>query len=129
MAGWREAPFFSARERAALAWAEILNASPLTGATDEECSRLEEHFSDEEIVEIGYAVLNISLRNPIPETPAPGLSFRYSKQTAYTGGMVVDTVCQCSPPLADNQTPPVVDAITRVRPSSATARPWRYIRS
>ena len=28
LAGWREAPFFSARERAALAWADAVNALP-----------------------------------------------------------------------------------------------------
>lgn len=80
VAGWREAPFFSEHERAALAWAEILNASPLVGATDEEFAKLKTFFSDEQIAELGYAVavikgwnvLNISLRNPIPEKPAPG---------------------------------------------------------
>jgi alkylhydroperoxidase family enzyme len=40
-----------------------------------------EYFSETEIVELGYAVaaikgwnmLNLSLRNPIPEVPAPGM--------------------------------------------------------
>jgi AhpD family alkylhydroperoxidase len=80
LAGWREAPFFSERERAALHWAEIVNAIPAKDPSDQDFARLQEHFSDNEIAELGYAiavikgwnVLNISLRNPIPENPAPG---------------------------------------------------------
>lgn len=80
LAGWREAPFFSERERAALHWAEIVNAIPLKDPSDADFAGLQAHFTDNEIAELGYAiavikgwnVLNISLRNQIPETPAPG---------------------------------------------------------
>jgi len=81
VAVWREAPFFDARERAALRWAEILNAIPLRDPDDAEFAEVQRHFSDTEIVELGYAVgairgwniLNVSLRNPIPDNPPPGL--------------------------------------------------------
>jgi hypothetical protein len=77
---WREAPFFSERERAALHWAEVVNAMPLKGPSDADFAQLQAHFTDNEIAELGYAiavikgwnVLNLSLRNQIPETPAPG---------------------------------------------------------
>lgn len=77
---WREAPFFSERERAALRWVEIVNNQPHCDASNEEYERVREYFSETEIVELGYAVaaikgwnmLNLSLRNPIPEVPAPG---------------------------------------------------------
>ena len=80
LAAWREAPFFGERERAALHWAEIVNAIPARDPGDADFARLQEHFTDNEIAELGYAIavikgwnlLNISLRNPIPETPAPG---------------------------------------------------------
>jgi AhpD family alkylhydroperoxidase len=80
LAGWRDAPFFSARERAALHWAERVNAIPTTEPSDEDFLRLQDHFADNEIAELSYAiatikawnVLNISLCNQIPETPAPG---------------------------------------------------------
>ena len=80
LAGWREAPFFSERERAALNWAELVNAIPLKDPGDDDFARLQAHFSDNEIAELSYAiavikgwnVLNISLRNQIPEVPAPG---------------------------------------------------------
>jgi AhpD family alkylhydroperoxidase len=81
VAAWREAPFFSEREKAALRWAEIVNGQPHSDASDEEFARVREHFSEVEVVELGYAVaaikgwnmLNLSLRNPIPEVPPPGM--------------------------------------------------------
>jgi AhpD family alkylhydroperoxidase len=80
VAAWREAPFFSARERAALGWAEAVNALPHRDDTDNAYRELREHFSETEIVELSYGiaairgwnVLNLSLRNQIPEQPAPG---------------------------------------------------------
>jgi AhpD family alkylhydroperoxidase len=78
--GWREAPFFSARERAALGWAEAVNALPQVDHTDAAYGQLRQHFNDGEVAELTYAVaaikgwnlINLSLRNQIPEVPAPG---------------------------------------------------------
>lgn len=80
IAGWREAPFFSPRERAALAWADAVNALPQRDDTDFAYAGLREHFDETEIAELtygiaairGWNVLNLSLRNQIPEHPAPG---------------------------------------------------------
>jgi AhpD family alkylhydroperoxidase len=80
IAGWREAPFFSERERAALGWAEAVNALPQKDDTDAAYRDLREHFNDTETAELSYAiavikgwnVINLSLRNQIPEVPAPG---------------------------------------------------------
>jgi AhpD family alkylhydroperoxidase len=80
IAGWREAPFFSARERAALTWADAVNALPQQDATDAAYREVSEHFNETEIAELSYGiaairgwnVLNIALRNQIPEQPAPG---------------------------------------------------------
>jgi AhpD family alkylhydroperoxidase len=76
VAGWREAPFFTDRERAALRWSEIVTAIPHSDPSDAEFARLQLHFSDAEIAELSFAIatintwnlLNVSLRNPIPET-------------------------------------------------------------
>lgn len=81
VSAWREAPFFSERERAALHWAEVVNAIPVKDPSDADFAQLKAQFSDAEIVELGYAIgairvwnmLNVSLRNPIPEVPAPGM--------------------------------------------------------
>ena len=75
LAGWREAPFFTERERAALRWAEIVNDTPHTDASDEEFALLKAQFTDEEIAELGFTIavinawnlLNVSFRNPVPE--------------------------------------------------------------
>lgn len=80
IAGWREAPFFSERERAALGWAEAVNALPQRDDTDLAYAELQQHFNPTEIAELGYTIavikgwnmLNLSLRNQIPEVPAPG---------------------------------------------------------
>jgi len=80
VAGWREAPFFDERERAALGWAEAVNALPQRDDTDVAFRELREHFSDNEIAELSYTVaaikgwnlMNLSLRNQIPQNPAPG---------------------------------------------------------
>lgn len=83
IAGWREAPpsFFSTRERAALGWAEAVNALPHKDDTDVAYAELREHFNDTEVAELAYVIavikgwnmINLSLRNPIPEVPAPGM--------------------------------------------------------
>ena len=75
VAGWREAPFFSERERAALNWAEAVTSRSHHATSDEEFARLKEHFSDEEIAELGFTIsvinawnlLNLGFRNPVPE--------------------------------------------------------------
>lgn len=80
IAGWREAPFFSDRERAALGWAEAVNALPQKDDTDAAYVELRQHFNDNETAELAYAIavikgwnlINLSLRNQIPEVPAPG---------------------------------------------------------
>src|ERR1700744_3987624 len=48
---WREAPFFSERERAALAWAESLTLIPETGAPDEDYALVKSQFSEKEIAD------------------------------------------------------------------------------
>jgi len=75
VAGWREAPFFAERERAALEWAELVTAIPYSDPSDEAFARLRKQFNEEEIAELGFAIatitawnlLNVSFRNPLPE--------------------------------------------------------------
>lgn len=78
LAGWREAQrFFSPRDRAALAWAEAVNAVPHRAPTDEEFAELRRHFSEQEAAELTFAVgairawnmLNASFHLPVPPVP------------------------------------------------------------
>ncbi|MGZ5545106.1 MAG: carboxymuconolactone decarboxylase family protein [Limisphaerales bacterium] len=60
LAVWHESPFFDAREKAALTWAESLTLMPETHAEDAAYEPLRAHFTDTEIVELS---LSISLAN------------------------------------------------------------------
>lgn len=63
VAAFREAPFFTERERAALAWAESLTHIPQTHAPDDVYAEVEKHFSDKELVELTAAIGMINLWN------------------------------------------------------------------
>ena len=60
---WREAPFYSPRERAALTWCESLTLLPQTGAPDDVYAELEHLFKPEEIVELTLAIVTINSWN------------------------------------------------------------------
>jgi len=60
VAAWREAPYYSARERAALAWCEALTDLPRTGAPDEVYAQVEVEFSPEEIAALTFAIVAIN---------------------------------------------------------------------
>src|SRR5665213_2342597 len=63
VAAWREAPFFSERERAALAWAESLTRVAETHAPDEIYNEVKKHFSEKELVDLTAAIGMINLWN------------------------------------------------------------------
>ena len=56
VATWREAPFYTPRERAALAWAESLTLIAQTHAPQEDFEPLHEHFTEREIAELTLAI-------------------------------------------------------------------------
>lgn len=65
MDAWRETPFYSDRERAALAWAEAL--TKLNGGHIDEAVHNEtlQHFTEEEMIDLSFAVLAINSYNRI----------------------------------------------------------------
>ena len=63
LAAWREAPFYSERERAALVWCESLTNISNTGAPDEDYKEVEKLFSPEEIVELTMSIIVINSWN------------------------------------------------------------------
>jgi AhpD family alkylhydroperoxidase len=60
---WREAPFFTGRERAALAWTESLTQLSLTHAPDEDYALLSAEFSPKEMVDLTVAISTINSWN------------------------------------------------------------------
>ena len=53
---WREAPFYTPRERAALAWAESLTLIAETRAPDEDYEAAKAQFSEKELVDLTLAI-------------------------------------------------------------------------
>jgi AhpD family alkylhydroperoxidase len=62
---WREAPFYSARERAALEWAEILTKLSSTLVPDNVYAIARGQFSEAELVDLTLAVTTINTYNRI----------------------------------------------------------------
>jgi AhpD family alkylhydroperoxidase len=65
LSAWRETPFFTARERAALLWAETVTRISERGVPDEVYSEAREQFSEKEIVDLTWAVAAINAWNRI----------------------------------------------------------------
>jgi len=57
---WREAPVYSARERAALAWTEALTLVHATQVPDEVYEQARAQFSEEELVKLSLAIVAIN---------------------------------------------------------------------
>ena len=73
VATWREAPCYTPRERAALAWCESLTLLPQTGAPDDVYAEVAAVFTPPEIVALTLAIIAINgwnrlavgLRSPV----------------------------------------------------------------
>lgn len=57
---WRETPFFTARERAALGWTDAVTEVGRTGVPDAAYEEAREHFSDAEIVDLTMSIVVIN---------------------------------------------------------------------
>jgi len=57
---WRETPFFTEREQAALAWAEAVTLVSETHVPDDVYKQARAHFSDEELVNLTMVVVAIN---------------------------------------------------------------------
>jgi AhpD family alkylhydroperoxidase len=60
LSAWREAPFYTDRERAALAWTEAVTLVAETGAPDEVYELARGQFSEKELVDLTFAVVAIN---------------------------------------------------------------------
>lgn len=57
---WRETPYYSERERAALEWTEALTLVPETHVPDEVYERVRKQFSEDELAHLSLAVVAIN---------------------------------------------------------------------
>ena len=83
VSAWREAPFYSAREKAALEWTEALTLLPQNDVDDELYARMREQFSESELVSLTMAIIAINGWNrlAIPFRSVPG-SYQRPAQAA-----------------------------------------------
>ncbi|EYF00123.1 carboxymuconolactone decarboxylase family protein [Chondromyces apiculatus] len=63
LSAWRETPFYTARERAALEWTEAVTLVGEGHVPDEVFTRVKEHFSEQELVGLTVAVAAINAWN------------------------------------------------------------------
>jgi len=71
---WREAPVFTDKERAALAWTDAVTLVAETHTPDDVFENLRKHFSEKEIVDLTAAVAAINTWNRL------AISFRIPPQ-------------------------------------------------
>ncbi|MFI5095047.1 MAG: carboxymuconolactone decarboxylase family protein [Candidatus Acidiferrum sp.] len=60
---WRETPFYSDRERAALSWTEAVTLVSQTHVPDSTYEEVRKHFSEKEIVDLTLVVTTINAWN------------------------------------------------------------------
>jgi AhpD family alkylhydroperoxidase len=65
IAAWHESPFFTEREKAALAWAESLTYIARTHAPDDVYEDVRRHFSEADTANLTYAVALMNAYNRI----------------------------------------------------------------
>lgn len=91
---WRETPFYSERERAALAWAEAVTSITDGHADDDVFSQARDEFTEEELVDLTLAVvaingwnrLNIAFRT-VPGSYRPGVTSTKCPEWVVTRGL------------------------------------------
>ncbi len=60
---WRESPFYSDRERAALAWTEAVTLVAESGVPDEVYAEARKHLTEEELTNLTFALVAINGAN------------------------------------------------------------------
>jgi AhpD family alkylhydroperoxidase len=82
---WRETPFFSLRERAALAWTEAVTDISRSGVSDALYEEARAQFADKELVDLTIAVIAINAWNRLAVTFRPAVG-NYKPPVAATAG-------------------------------------------
>jgi AhpD family alkylhydroperoxidase len=65
LSAWRECPFYTERERAALAWTEAVTRLADSGVSDEAFAAVRTQFNEQELVELTMAIIAINGWNRI----------------------------------------------------------------
>ena len=83
---WRETPFFTPRERAALEWTESLTLVSQTHLPDDVYEAARKEFTENELVDLTYAVATINAWNrlAISKRAVPGQCHPAARQASAT---------------------------------------------
>ncbi|MGA9117785.1 MAG: carboxymuconolactone decarboxylase family protein [Bacteroidota bacterium] len=79
LAAWRDAPFYSERERAGLAWAEAVTKLEGGEVSDEVYTQARKAFSEQELIDLTLAVVTINSYNRL------NIAFRTTAGTYQVG--------------------------------------------
>lgn len=89
---WRETPFFTERERAALAWTEAVTQVSYEHVPDEVYQLTRQHFSEKELVDLTLAIIAINGWNrlaigfrTVPGTYQPRSQSEDTANSAHSG--------------------------------------------
>ena len=77
LAAWREAPFYTPHERAALAWAEALTLVHQGHVPHDVYEEARRHFTERELVDLSLAIVAINGWNRL------AIAFRYPEPGSY----------------------------------------------
>ncbi len=90
---WRETPYYTDRERAALAWAEVVTNITDGHVPDEVYEEARQHFSEQELSDLTLAVVTINGWNRfsiafrvVPGTYQPAQKLREERLETLTKG-------------------------------------------
>ena len=75
LAGWRESPFYTDAEKAALNWAELLTQLGPSGAPESDFVSLKQYYDDRQIADLTFSItainswnrLNVGMQAQCPE--------------------------------------------------------------
>ena len=90
---WRDTPFFDDRERAALEWTEAVTLVADTRVPDEVYERVRQHFTEQELMDLTFAVAIINTWNRL------NVAFR-TVPGNYRAGMLKDWIAGAETPRA-----------------------------
>ncbi|MCC7016894.1 MAG: carboxymuconolactone decarboxylase family protein [Rhodospirillales bacterium] len=85
LSAWRETPFFSARERAALAWTEAVTRISEHHVDDALYAELRRHFSEKEAVDLTLAVITINGWNRLAVSFRRSPPYKEQRESSATG--------------------------------------------
>ncbi len=102
LAAWREAPFYTDRERAALEWTEAVTRVGDTRVPDATFEQVRQHFSDDELVALTFAIVVINSWNRLAVSfRAPAGTYQPARGRDASSAVLAQLAQRAAAPVAD----------------------------